>query len=152
MILEIGSIMASFTMPSLRELFRGTTIRILAGIALFLTFGCLVLANLGTILGGHSMTVEEAFVRIVIKAPLEAYRMTTGHYPTTHQGLDALTHPPIGVKGWKGPYLNQTEVPKDPWGTPYRYRSPGYHNPDSYDCWSAGPDKKDDTDDDTGNW
>jgi hypothetical protein len=40
----------------------------------------------------------------------------------------------------------------DPWGTTYRYRSPGVHHPDAYDIWTAGPDKIDGTTDDEGNW
>ncbi len=135
-----------------RALFGGTRTRILAGVALFLVFAALVLANLGSLLGGHSMDVDESFVRFVIKAPLEAYRHDAGNYPTTQQGLEALLRPPAGVKGWKGPYMQATEAPKDPWGTPYRYRFPGNYNPGSYDCWSAGPDKKDGTADDAGNW
>ena len=40
----------------------------------------------------------------------------------------------------------------DPWGNPYIYYYPGKHNPDSYDLLSAGPDGKEGTDDDIGNW
>jgi general secretion pathway protein G len=46
------------------------------------------------------------------------------------------------------------DVPKDPWGNPFRYRASGddLHNKDSFDLWSAGPDGKDGTDDDIKNW
>jgi len=39
-------------------------------------------------------------------------------------------------------------VSKDPWASLYVYRCPGIKNPDTYDLFSAGPDRKPDTDDD----
>jgi len=64
------------------------------------------------------------------------YNGTNGHYPSTDQGLNAL------VPGLMG------EVPKDAWGSPYVYRCPGRVNPNSYDLFSAGPDRIADTVDD----
>lgn len=40
----------------------------------------------------------------------------------------------------------------DPWEHLYIYKYPGIHNPKSYDIYSLGPDGKDGTDDDIGNW
>jgi general secretion pathway protein G len=40
------------------------------------------------------------------------------------------------------------EVPKDPWNNEYIYISPGRKNPESYDLYSAGPDRIADTGDD----
>lgn len=54
---------------------------------------------------------------------LDAYRLDTGHYPTTEQGLAALTARPADEPKWAGPYL-QKAVPPDPWQRPYVYRSP----------------------------
>jgi general secretion pathway protein G len=54
---------------------------------------------------------------------LDAYRLDVGHYPSTEQGLDALNKKPSEETKWNGPYL-QKEVPLDPWGNPYIYRSP----------------------------
>jgi len=39
-------------------------------------------------------------------------------------------------------------IPKDPWQNPYIYVSPGRKHPDSFDLYSAGPDRKPDTPDD----
>ena len=36
---------------------------------------------------------------------LDLYRLETGHYPTTTQGLHALITAPANVDGWNGPYL-----------------------------------------------
>ncbi len=67
---------------------------------------------------------------------LDDYRLDVGHYPTTQQGLAALTAAPAGESKWDGPYLRHA-VPKDPWGNPYQYREPGIHGP--YDLYSLGP-------------
>ena len=57
---------------------------------------------------------------------LQQYRLDTGRYPNTQQGLNALMSKPTeaGSDGWKGPYLMKA-VPPDPWGKPYTYRQPG---------------------------
>lgn len=57
---------------------------------------------------------------------LEAYYIDCGVYPTTEEGLDALRVKPefSSGNGWAGPYLYKN-VPKDPWGKEYEYRSPG---------------------------
>lgn len=90
----------------------------------------------------------------VFATTLDAYELDNGRYPSTEQGLKSLreqpTTPPI-PKGWKGPYL-QKPPPKDPWGSDYLYRSPGTHNPRSYDLFSYGPDEKEGGDDDIENW
>jgi len=41
---------------------------------------------------------------------------------------------------------------QDPWTNPYLYSYPGKHNQNSYDLYSVGPDGKEGTDDDIGNW
>jgi general secretion pathway protein G len=68
---------------------------------------------------------------------LDQYRLDTGRYPSTEQGLAALNVPPAGESRWAGPYL-QKDVPMDPWGKPYQYRSPGEHG--EYDLFSFGND------------
>lgn len=68
---------------------------------------------------------------------LDQYRLDTGHYPSTEQGLAALNTPPGDESRWQGPYL-QKALPQDPWGKPYQYRSPGEHG--DYDLWSFGKD------------
>ena len=85
-------------------------------------------------------------------SPLLCYKMHTGLYPSTQQGLMALIQPPEGVTGWRGPYLMTKDTPLEHWRNPYHYRFPGIHNPSSYDVWSSGPDGIDGTPDDIGNW
>jgi general secretion pathway protein G len=92
------------------------------------------------------------FVKTVIAEPLRAFRRDVGRYPTTAEGIRALVVVPAdATKTWKGPYLDGPGIAMDPWGRPYRYRSPGLHNPASYDVWSYGADGAPSADD-IGNW
>ena len=68
---------------------------------------------------------------------LDHYRLDTGHYPTSEQGLAALMDKPANENKWNGPYL-QKAPPVDPWGNSYLYRSPGEHG--EYDLMSYGKD------------
>jgi general secretion pathway protein G len=74
-----------------------------------------------------------------LKSSLDLYRLDTGGYPASQQGLEVLLKNPGNVRGWKGPYIDSPNVPQDPWGNPYIYRSPGEHGP--YDLYSLGADK-----------
>lgn len=69
---------------------------------------------------------------------LGAYKLDTGVYPSTEQGLQALRERPSGLTQWQGPYLPK-EVPPDPWGHPYVYKYPGEHG-DEPDIISYGAD------------
>src|SRR5665647_2718417 len=71
---------------------------------------------------------------------LKLYKLDNQRYPTTEQGLQALvTKPTTGpaADGWKtGGYIDK--LPKDPWGNPYLYLSPGIHG--EIDVFSLGAD------------
>ena len=71
---------------------------------------------------------------------LKLYRLDNQRYPTTEQGLQALmTKPGAGPAsdGWKaGGYIDK--LPKDPWGNPYQYLSPGIKG--EVDVFSYGAD------------
>jgi general secretion pathway protein G len=68
---------------------------------------------------------------------LDLYYLDLGRYPTTNEGLAALTQG-NNAPGWNGPYLRGGVVPNDPWGHSYLYRSPGQRAP--YDIVSLGSD------------
>jgi len=68
---------------------------------------------------------------------LEQFRLDTGHFPTTEQGLPALITRPANESRWDGPYLKK-DVPLDPWGNPYVYKMPGEHG--YFDLLSFGKD------------
>ena len=69
---------------------------------------------------------------------LTQYKLNTGLFPTTEQGLEALRTKPANVNQWDGPYLRK-EIPVDPWGHPYVYKFPGEHG-DEPDIISYGAD------------
>ena len=69
---------------------------------------------------------------------LTQYKLNTGLFPTTEQGLEALRTKPGNVTQWDGPYLRK-EIPLDPWGHPYLYKFPGEHG-DEPDIISYGAD------------
>lgn len=70
---------------------------------------------------------------------LQGFRLDVGHFPTTSQGLKALATAPSEEPRWRGPYM-QGDVPLDPWGSPYQYRSPGANGRD-YELSSWGRDR-----------
>lgn len=74
-------------------------------------------------------------------AGLDLFHLEVGRYPTTEEGLVALSNEPTGVDNWNGPYLKKKDVPDDPWGNTYRYRSPGENG--DYDLYSLGRDDAD---------
>lgn len=70
---------------------------------------------------------------------LDNYFIDNGQFPNTQQGLSVLRTKPEGNEKWNGPYLKK-EIPKDPWGNPYQYRSPGRNG--GYEIASLGADGK----------
>ena len=81
--------------------------------------------------------VKAATIQIEsLDGALDLYFLDLGRYPTTAQGLTALVQRPGGASGWNGPYLKNANVPNDPWGHPYIYRSPSDHG--AYEIVSLG--------------
>ncbi len=78
------------------------------------------------------MQIEE------LAGALDMYHLEVGRYPTQEMGLQALVQQPAGVARWKGPYLRQSNIPTDPWGSDYVYRFPGQHG--AFDLYSLGAD------------
>jgi general secretion pathway protein G len=71
-----------------------------------------------------------------LSSALDLYFADVGRYPSTSEGLPALVQQTGAVQGWNGPYLRGGAVPRDPWGNPYVYRSPGEHG--AFDIVSHG--------------
>jgi len=69
---------------------------------------------------------------------LGAYKLDTGVFPSTEEGLQALRLKPANLAQWQGPYLPQ-DIPVDPWQHPYIYKYPGDHG-DEPDVISYGAD------------
>lgn len=129
-----------------------TVLEILVVLAIIGMLVGLTVANFGNILGDSKTSTAEIFVKNSIKVPLQAYSMHLGNYPSTAEGLQALINPPGGkADRWKGPYLQESKIPLDPWGRPYQYRYPGTRNKRGYDVYSFGEDGVE-NDNDIGNW
>ncbi|WP_348728020.1 type II secretion system major pseudopilin GspG [Rheinheimera texasensis] len=83
---------------------------------------------------------------------LDLYKMQNGFYPTTEQGLQALTTQPTSEPMPRsypeGGYIKR--LPKDPWNGEYQLASPGEMG--KIDIFSPGPDRSAGTEDDIGNW
>lgn len=75
-----------------------------------------------------------------LMSALKLYKLDNQRYPTTEQGLQALIAKPTtgpAANGWKtGGYVDK--LPKDPWGNPYQYLSPGVKG--EVDVFSYGAD------------
>ena len=87
---------------------------------------------------------EQAKVQMrILEDALKRYKLDTGRFPTTAQGLASLVQKPttgsVPRSYAAGGYLDKPEVPDDPWGNQYVYISPGQHGPD-YDIMSFGAD------------
>jgi general secretion pathway protein G len=71
---------------------------------------------------------------------LKLYKLDNQRLPSTEQGLQALVTKPTSIpvpSNWKSEgYLDK--LPKDPWGNPYQYLSPGLHG--DIDVFSFGSD------------
>lgn len=59
-----------------------------------------------------------------LKASLDLFFIDVGRYPTEREGLQALMRGD-GINRWSGPYIQQSELPVDPWGNAYAYRVDG---------------------------
>jgi len=77
-----------------------------------------------------------------IETALKLYKLDSGSYPDTEQGLNALVEKPetgsVPKKWREGGYLEKGKVPADPWGNEFVYLSPGVHG--EYDIISYGSD------------
>ena len=100
------------------------------------------------------VTAAKADIAVIMQQ-LKLYRLDNTFYPTTDQGLQALTVKPTGnpmPANWKqGGYLER--LPNDPWGRPYQYLNPGING--EIDVFSLGADGQrggEGTNADIGSW
>lgn len=92
-----------------------------------------------------------------IEQALDFYKNDVRTYPSTEEGLQSLLKKPADESrgnNWGGPYLDEDSLPTDPWGNAFRYEFPPTRgtSTDKPNIWSAGPDGKDETEDDIVNW
>ena len=108
-----------------------------------------VITIIGVIIGWAATNIfgkqDQAQARIAkskiigLSGPLDVYKLDTGKYPTTQEGLKALLQAPSGVPNWNGPYVKNDAELKDPWRNDLINRSPGTENR-PYEIVSLGAD------------
>lgn len=114
-----------------------TLIEMLVVVTIIALFAALVAPRMLGRADAARRTAAHAQINSFMTA-LGAYKLDTGTYPTTEQGLQALRVKPENMPQWSGPYLPQ-EIPLDPWARPYLYKFPGEHG-DEPDVISYGAD------------
>ena len=89
-------------------------------------------------LGGARVNIARQSIER-LGSVLDLYKLDVGSYPSTEQGLAALSARPTGVSNWGGPYVKGDATPLDAWNHPYTYRSPSQRGGHDYDLCSLGP-------------
>ena len=112
-----------------------TLVELLVVMVIIGMLAALVFPRLIPKVGKGKQAATKAQIELLGQA-LDQFRLDTGRYPATTEGLNALMVDP-GAPNWDGPYLKKA-VPNDPWGRPYVYQSPGNHG--DYDLISYGAD------------
>ena len=112
-----------------------TLVEILVVMVIIGLIAALVGPRLFPKLGKGKQSAAKVQIELLGQA-LDQFRLDTGRYPSTQEGLNTLMVNP-GIEKWDGPYLKK-ELPNDPWGKPYNYQYPGTHG--EYDLFSYGRD------------
>jgi general secretion pathway protein G len=116
-----------------------TLVEIMVVVVIIGILGALVVPKLLGRTGESRVAAARVDIATLMSA-LKLYKLDNQRYPTTEQGLQALVQKPTSgpaANGWKeGGYIDK--LPKDPWGTPYQYLSPGLHG--EVDIFSLGAD------------
>jgi general secretion pathway protein G len=116
-----------------------TLIEIMVVVVIMGVLAALVVPKLLNRTGESKVAAAKVDIATIMQA-LKLYKLDNQRYPTTEQGLQALIEKPTGgpaANGWKaGGYVEK--MPKDPWGNPYQYLSPGIKG--EIDVFSYGAD------------
>ncbi|MYM29007.1 type II secretion system protein G (GspG) [Duganella sacchari] len=123
-----------------RHVQRGfTLIEIMVVVVIMGVLAALVVPKLLSRTGESKIAAAKVDIATIMQS-LKLYKLDNQRYPTTEQGLQSLLEKPTSgpaANGWKtGGYLEK--MPKDPWGNPYQYLSPGIKG--EIDVFSYGAD------------
>lgn len=116
-----------------------TLIEMVVVVAIIGVLAGIVIVNVSDKPGAARQVAAKQDIANIAQA-LSLYHIDNFTYPTSDQGLAALvakpTLEPIPPNYQAKAYL--TEIPRDPWGRPYVYLSPGNHG--DFDLYSLGAD------------
>jgi general secretion pathway protein G len=114
-----------------------TLIEIMVVVVILGILAAIVAPNVITRIDDASINRAKQDIR-GIESALKLYYMDNSRYPTTDQGLEALTTQPNdpSLRNWRGPYLDK--LPRDPWNNTYRYLYPGRNG--EFDVFTYGAD------------
>ena len=108
--------------PGIRRNKGFTLIELLVVLVILTLLAGLVGPRVMNLLGGAKS--KTAALQIAdLEKTLEIFKLDVGRFPTTEEGLNALSTKPVSANGWNGPYIKGS-VPADPWGKPYAFTSP----------------------------
>ena len=116
-----------------------TLIEIMVVIVILGILGALIVPNIVGRAADARVAAAKSDLRAISNA-LNLYKLDNFNFPSTDQGLEALVTKPSGfpeAKNWN-PEGYLPKLPKDPWGNPYQFISPGVHG--KYDLYSLGAD------------
>ncbi len=135
---------APFSIASRRQRSRGfTLIEIMVVVVILGIMGALVVPKLMGRTDEAKVTAAKQDIATLMQA-LKLYKLDNSRYPTTEQGLQALIVKPTtgpAAPGWKTEgYVEK--LPKDPWGNPYQFLSPGLKGNGTVDVFSLGADSQ----------
>ncbi|MEO8118596.1 MAG: type II secretion system major pseudopilin GspG [Rhodoferax sp.] len=99
-----------------------TLIELLVVLVILTLLAGLVGPRVMNLLGGAKSKTAALQITDLEKS-LEIFKLDVGRFPTTEEGLAALTAKPATANGWNGPYI-KGGVPNDPWGKSYGFTSP----------------------------
>lgn len=113
----------------------------------------ILLALVGPRLVGRTQEARIATTRAQLQNlenAIKTFEMDTGTFP---EDLDVIAEDEDDdIVGFNGPYVDKGILPVDAWEQSFEYKYPGENNKRSFDLWSKGPDKQDNTEDDIVNW
>ena len=118
-----------------------TLIEIMVVVVILSVLGALVVPQIIDKVDVAKVKRAQSDIR-AIQTALDLYRLDNFKYPTTEQGLQALVKQPADptITNY-APHGYLPTMPKDPWGNPYIYVSPGSDGRE-YEITSYGRDGK----------
>jgi len=124
-------------MPTFHKSRGFTLIEILVVITILGILGALVIPKIMDRPNDARVAATKQQIADVVQA-LNLYKLDAGSYPSSSQGLAALSQKPTTGKipsNWR-PYMDR--LSQDAWGNTFQYRAPGLHG--EIDVFSLGAD------------